>query len=75
TVDAGVAVVEMVLECKYNYATREAVNVACVRARKPLVSGAAIRLEGQLWVFDTRRDESPCYHCLKGHGSEAELSC
>ncbi|PXZ57722.1 molybdopterin-synthase adenylyltransferase MoeB, partial [Pseudomonas aeruginosa] len=41
----------------------------------PLVSGAAIRLEGQLSVFDTRRDESPCYHCLYGHGSEAELTC
>ena len=36
---------------------------------------AAIRLEGQLSVFDTRRDESPCYHCLYGHGSEAELTC
>nr|GFD17118.1 adenylyltransferase and sulfurtransferase MOCS3 [Tanacetum cinerariifolium] len=44
-------------------------------AGKPLVSGAAIRLEGQLSVFDPRRAESPCYHCLYGHGSEAELTC
>ncbi|MNP70571.1 Molybdopterin-synthase adenylyltransferase [compost metagenome] len=44
-------------------------------AGKPLVSGAAIRLEGQLSVFDPRRPESPCYHCLYGHGSEAELTC
>ena len=69
------AAVDLVLDCTDNFATREAVNVACVRAGKPLVSGAAIRLEGQLSVFDTRRDESPCYHCLYGHGSEAELTC
>ena len=53
----------------------EAVNAACVALGKPLVSGAAIRLEGQLSVFDPRRPESPCYHCLYGHGSEAELTC
>ena len=58
-----------------NFSTREAVNAACVAAGKPLVSGAAIRLEGQLSVFDPRRDYSPCYHCLYGHGSEAELTC
>lgn len=69
------AAVDLVLDCTDNFATREAVNVACVRAGKPLVSGAAIRLEGQLSVFDTRRDASPCYHCLYGHGSEAELTC
>lgn len=75
SLDAAVAAVDLVLDCTDNFATREAVNVACVRAGKPLVSGAAIRLEGQLSVFDTRRDESPCYHCLYGHGSEAELTC
>lgn len=75
SLDAAVAAVDLVLDCTDNFATREAVNVACVRACKPLVSGAAIRLEGQLSVFDTRRDESPCYHCLYGHGSEAELTC
>ncbi|MCY1400749.1 Molybdopterin-synthase adenylyltransferase [compost metagenome] len=71
----AVAAVDVVLDCSDNFSTREAVNAACMRAGKPLVSGAAIRLEGQLSVFDPRRSESPCYHCLYGHGSEAELTC
>ncbi|MGE8361244.1 molybdopterin-synthase adenylyltransferase MoeB [Pseudomonas sp.] len=72
---AAVAGVDLVLDCSDNFGTREAVNAACVAARVPLVSGAAIRLEGQLSVFDPRRADSPCYHCLYGHGSEAELTC
>lgn len=72
---AAVAAVDLVLDCSDNFSTRTAVNAACVVAGKPLVSGAAIRLEGQLSVFDPRRPESPCYHCLYGHGSEAELTC
>ncbi|WAG78245.1 molybdopterin-synthase adenylyltransferase MoeB [Metapseudomonas furukawaii] len=72
---AAVAAVDLVLDCTDNFGTREAVNAACVAVGKPLVSGAAIRLEGQLSVFDPRRDDSPCYHCLYGHGSEAELTC
>ncbi|WP_028696341.1 molybdopterin-synthase adenylyltransferase MoeB [Pseudomonas cremoricolorata] len=72
---AAVAAVDVVLDCSDNFTTREAVNAACVAALKPLVSGAAIRLEGQLSVFDPRLAASPCYHCLYGHGSEAELSC
>ena len=72
---AAVAAVDLVLDCTDNFAIREAVNAACVAARKPLVSGAAIRLEGQLSVFDPRVESSPCYHCLYGHGSEAELTC
>ncbi|MGC5703519.1 molybdopterin-synthase adenylyltransferase MoeB [Pseudomonas sp. NFXW11] len=75
SLDAAVAAVDLVLDCCDNFATREAVNAACMAAGKPLVSGAAIRLEGQLSVFDPRRAESPCYHCLYGHGSEAELTC
>ncbi|MBO4971059.1 molybdopterin-synthase adenylyltransferase MoeB [Pseudomonas fragi] len=71
----AVAAVDLVLDCSDNFATREAVNRACVAARKPLVSGAAIRLEGQLSVFDSRQSASPCYHCLYGHGSEEELTC
>jgi adenylyltransferase/sulfurtransferase len=71
----AVAAVDVVLDCSDNFSTREAVNAACLAAGKPLVSGAAIRLEGQLSVFDPRRAESPCYHCLYGHGSEAELTC
>ncbi|OBY91656.1 molybdopterin-synthase adenylyltransferase MoeB [Pseudomonas sp. AU11447] len=75
SLDAAVAAVDLVLDCCDNFGTREAVNAACVAVKKPLVSGAAIRLEGQLSVFDPRREESPCYHCLYGHGSEAELTC
>ncbi|WP_183138898.1 molybdopterin-synthase adenylyltransferase MoeB [Pseudomonas syringae group genomosp. 3] len=75
SLSAAVQAVDLVLDCSDNFATREAVNAACVAAGKPLVSGAAIRLEGQLSVFDPRRAESPCYHCLYGHGSEAELTC
>ncbi|WP_312342947.1 molybdopterin-synthase adenylyltransferase MoeB [Stutzerimonas nitrititolerans] len=71
----AVAAVDLVLDCTDNFAIREAVNGACVAAGKPLVSGAAIRLEGQLSVFDPRVASSPCYHCLYGHGSEAELTC
>ncbi|MBA1188972.1 molybdopterin-synthase adenylyltransferase MoeB [Pseudomonas entomophila] len=71
----AVGAVDLVLDCSDNFATREAVNKACVQQHKPLVSGAAIRLEGQLTVFDTRQAHSPCYHCLYGHGSEAELTC
>lgn len=72
---AAVSAVDLVLDCSDNFTTREAVNAACVAAGKPLISGAAIRLEGQLSVFDPRVETSPCYHCLYGHGSEAELTC
>lgn len=72
---ARIAAVDLVLDCSDNFTTRAAVNAACVAAGRPLVSGAAIRLEGQLSVFDPRRADSPCYHCLYGEGSEAELSC
>lgn len=75
TLAEAVGAVDLVVDCCDNFATREAVNAACVAAGKPLVSGAAIRLEGQLAVFDPRDAASPCYHCLYGHGSEAELTC
>jgi adenylyltransferase/sulfurtransferase len=65
--DAGV-----VLDCTDNFATRHAINRACVHARVPLVSGAAIRFDGQIAVFDTRRDDAPCYHCLFGEGDDVE---
>ncbi|MEC4722615.1 molybdopterin-synthase adenylyltransferase MoeB [Noviherbaspirillum sp. CPCC 100848] len=54
----------VVLDCSDNFATRHAVNRACVEHRVPLVSGAAIRFDGQISVFDTRRDDAPCYACL-----------
>ncbi|MFN9775605.1 MAG: HesA/MoeB/ThiF family protein [Burkholderiales bacterium] len=62
----------VVLDCCDNFATRHAVNRACVEAAVPLVSGAAIRFDGQLAVFDARRADSPCYHCLFPEGQDVE---
>ncbi|MBO9538853.1 molybdopterin-synthase adenylyltransferase MoeB [Herbaspirillum sp.] len=59
-----VAQADVVLDCSDNFATRHAVNRACVAAGVPLVSGAAIRFDGQVSVFDTRSEDSPCYACL-----------
>jgi adenylyltransferase/sulfurtransferase len=63
---------DVVLDCSDNFMTRHAVNRACVAARRPLVSGAAIRFDGQIAVFDPRDPENPCYHCLFGEGEELE---
>ena len=71
---AAVAAADVVLDCSDNFATRFAVNAACVDAETPLVSGAAIRWEGQISVFAGRRDE-PCYRCLYAAGDEPEESC
>ena len=68
----AVAQATVVLDCCDNFATRHAVNRACVRAGVPLVSGAAIRFDGQLAVFDTRSAVSPCYHCLFAEDGETE---
>ncbi len=54
----------VVLDCSDNFATRQALNAACVRHGVPLVSGAAIRFDGQLAVYDPRRDDCPCYACV-----------
>jgi len=63
---------DLVIDCSDNFATRHAVNRACVASAKPLVSGAAIRFDGQVAVFDPRDAASPCYHCLFGEGDEFE---
>ncbi len=63
---------DVVLDCSDNFATRYALNRACVQLRKPLVSGAATRFAGQLTVFDFRQEHSPCYHCLYPEESESE---
>lgn len=57
-------IVDVVLDCSDNFATRQLVNAACVKHGKPLVSGAAIRMDGQVSVFDCRQDNAPCYACL-----------
>lgn len=54
----------LVLDCTDNFATRHAINRVCVAAKVPLVSGAAIRFDGQVSVFDPRREDTPCYACL-----------
>ena len=67
-----VAAADIVLDGSDNFATRHAVNRACVAARKPLVSGAGIRFDGQLAVFDLRRADAPCYACLFLESGETE---
>jgi len=67
-----IANASVVLDCCDNFATRHAVNRACVAAEKPLVSGAALRFDGQIAVFDPRDPHSPCYHCLFGEGEDLE---
>lgn len=59
-----VADADVVIDCSDNFATRHAVNAACVAHRKPLVSGAAIGFDGQISVYDTRDARQPCYACL-----------
>ena len=63
---------DVVLDCSDNFATRHTINRACVAAGKPLVSGAAIRFDGQVTVFDPREATSPCYHCLFPEGEDVE---
>jgi len=63
---------DVVLDATDNFATRHAINRACVRHRKPLVSGAGVRFDGQIAVFDLRRPESPCYHCLFPEAGDLE---
>ncbi|WP_374336647.1 ThiF family adenylyltransferase [Methyloversatilis sp.] len=67
-----VAAADVVLDCSDNFATRHAINRACVASRTPLVSGAAIRFDGQVSVFDSRQPDAPCYHCLFPEGGEVE---
>jgi adenylyltransferase/sulfurtransferase len=61
---AAVEAHDIILDCSDNATTRYAINRACVAFKKPLVSGAAIRFEGQLIVFNANQSTSPCYHCL-----------
>jgi molybdopterin-synthase adenylyltransferase len=69
---ALVRTADVVLDCTDNFATRHALNRACVAAGKPLVSGAGIRFDGQVAVFDLRAADAPCYNCLFAEDAEAE---
>ena len=63
---------DVVIDCCDNFATRQAINRACFAHGKPLVSGAAIRMDGQVSVFDPRRADSPCYACVFPPDQEIE---
>ena len=65
----------VVLDCSDNFATRHAINRACVAHRRPLVSGAAVRFDGQLSVFDLRQPQSGCYACLFPEGEGQDEPC
>ena len=74
--DALVAAADVVVDCSDNYATRHAVNAACVAHARPLVAGAAIGFDGQLSVYDTRSAESPCYACVfPADASVEDVAC
>lgn len=66
---------DVVLDCTDNFDSRFVLNQVCLDAQKPLVSGAAIRWEGQLATYDFRIDNNPCYACLYKPGSQQNMSC
>ena len=77
SLQALVAQADVVLDCCDNFRTRQAVNATCVQLRKPLVSGAAIRFDGQVSVFDARDSACPCYACAfppEDHPEETQCS-
>ncbi|HHX34368.1 MAG TPA: molybdopterin-synthase adenylyltransferase MoeB [Gammaproteobacteria bacterium] len=67
--------VDLVLDCTDNFTIRGQLNAACVASHTVLVSGAAIRSEGQVSVYDPNNAQSPCYHCVFGDGAEEGLTC
>jgi molybdopterin/thiamine biosynthesis adenylyltransferase len=73
--DARLPGIDLVVDGTDNFATRYLINDACFRHGVPFVSGAAIRMEGQVAVFDPRDPESPCYRCLYPDGDDAALNC
>ena len=70
--EALAADADVVIDGSDNFATRHAANRACVKLKKPLVSGAAVRFDGQVAVFDLRAPDSPCYACLFPESGESE---
>lgn len=73
--EQAVSNADVVVDACDNFTTRFAINRSCIRQKKVLVSGAAIRMEGQVAVFDSSDPESPCYQCLYGEGSDEDASC
>jgi adenylyltransferase/sulfurtransferase len=66
---------DVVVDASDNFTTRFAINAACVKTRTPLVSGAAIQLEGQVTVVNPADRDSPCYRCLYDEADDAQFSC
>ncbi|MFA5017550.1 MAG: molybdopterin-synthase adenylyltransferase MoeB [Methylobacter sp.] len=73
--DYEVRLADVVLDCSDNFSTRFAINSACVKQQTPLVSGAAIRFEGQVTVFTPGINNSPCYNCLYNSDGEELQNC
>ena len=73
--DREVAASDLVIDCTDNFDVRFAINDACLKARTRLVSGAAVRMEGQLMVIDPQDPDSPCYRCLYQDASDEALNC
>ncbi len=74
--EALVAKADVAIDCSDNFATRYALNRICHKLKKPLVSGAAVRFEGQVTVYDFRHKETPCYHCLfPDAGEDQDMRC
>lgn len=73
--DSAVEQADLVLDACDNFATRFAINQSCIKYRTPLVSGAAIRMEGQVIVFNSEDANSPCYRCLYTEGDSGDTSC
>lgn len=73
--ELAVSDADVVLDCSDNFSTRFAINAACVRQQTPLVSGAAIRFEGQVTVFTPGQNASPCYQCLYSDTGEELQNC
>ena len=70
-----IALVDVVVDCTDNFEVRFAINDACLKASTFLVSGAAVRMEGQLMVIDPSTRDLPCYRCLYDDAPDAELNC
>jgi len=73
--DEAIINADVVLDCSDNFKTRFAINQACVAHKTPLVSGAAIRFEGQVSVFTSGQNDSPCYNCLYTSDGEELQNC
>jgi len=75
SLDEAVAKADLVLDACDNFETRFAINASCLANRKPLISAAAIRMQGQIAAFDATDPASPCYHCLYPQTGEVDESC